>query len=76
MQDLELGDIDDHDTSFRKLELRPASQASYKPAKLTKIPSTPIDLKTAIVSFLNTISYLMLFLLKFVIENLFYNFKI
>ncbi|RUS76358.1 hypothetical protein EGW08_015888 [Elysia chlorotica] len=49
MQDLEFDDFDDHDTtSLGNLELKPASQSIYKPAKLTKIPSTSIDLKTAI----------------------------
>lgn len=48
MEDLEFGDIDDHDTSLHNLELKPACQTIQKPTKLTKIPSTPIDLKTAI----------------------------
>ncbi|GFS27112.1 ubiquitin carboxyl-terminal hydrolase MINDY-3, partial [Elysia marginata] len=48
MQDLEFGDFDDHDSSFQNLELKPAYQTIQKPTKLTKIPSSPIDLKTAI----------------------------
>ena len=53
MQDLEFGDIDDHDASLRQLELKPASQTIQKPTMLKKIPSAPIDLKTAIVSWKN-----------------------
>ncbi|GFO48416.1 protein fam188b-like [Plakobranchus ocellatus] len=48
MQDLEFDDVDDQDTSLQNLELKPVQQIVQRPIKLTKVPSTPVDLKTAI----------------------------
>ncbi|XP_059142590.1 probable ubiquitin carboxyl-terminal hydrolase MINDY-4 isoform X2 [Physella acuta] len=45
--ELELGDIDDMESDLTDLNLKPAAPVGPKQLKLVKVPSTPMDLKTA-----------------------------
>lgn len=48
--ELELGDIDDMESELTDLSLKPAAPVVPKQLKLVKVPFTPMDLKTAMVS--------------------------